>query len=395
MKGNRFDALFPEILPQPLSRNPIPLESRPAPAEPIRGFPVYWPVPNMAWLPCLPAVVSYHYPVFRNMVLNPGVILVGGRFTIDPAITSHWRKVESAIEATIKHLRHRSRADLLPCPSYPSSHGYSKSFKSRKSARDAIKPSLLAFHHIIAYCSYAVASAGIPLSRKEHKTVYDDPAVASSIFRPILSRHNSDGFQTVLESLWDTLGEIHQTRNFSGLAVAYNRPYDYRLVQDMCSYGVPVFVLWSGILRIQTYRGFPGNEILGPWRPPLLSFGTLAHTAAASGSSESPATQQPPSPQPVALTPLDQGSARYPWEYVEARKVSIASVPEKPQAWVSRENNMRSFYAPGKHGPAVYQFRLEVVREGTGREPREWRRSVLSKAEARLLWIHVNPRNLW
>jgi hypothetical protein len=74
VEKNRFTLLFPEMLSPPLCRNPVPKESRPPLAETLYGFPIRWSQANLIWLPYLPAVVSYHYPIFRNTDQRPKIV---------------------------------------------------------------------------------------------------------------------------------------------------------------------------------------------------------------------------------------------------------------------------------------------------------------------------------
>ena len=383
------------ILSHPLQRNPVPSESRSASADPTRGFPIRWLVPSLTWLPYLPAVVTYHYPIFRSMERSPGVVSVEGGFAVDPLVASHWSNVESIMRTTIDRLRHNAFMSHHQPPSYPSSFGYRQTFRKRKAAKDTIKPSFLAFHHLLAYCSYIMASTSAPhFSQDRHRSLYENPAEVSSVFDKIVPSDAQDSSHILLKLLWSTLGEIRQTRNFSGVVVTHDSPFDCQSLQDMHLYGVPVFIRWSNRLRLQTYSMFPNNSVLAQWRPTLDSFSVLDQPQDSSNPDPATLIQQLSPPPPVA--PLDKCADRYPWEYVETRKAKISSTTNKPQSWLARETSAKSFRKPGRSGALVYQFNLVgVVEEGTGKRIQKWERSVLTRAEAQLLWSGIDPHNLW
>jgi len=407
MENFRHDVLFPELLPLPLRRNPIPSESRPAPADPIRGFPIRWSIPRLLWLPYLPAVVTYHYPIFRNMNRSPGIKVVELGFVVDPSAVTHWSNIESVIRITIDKVR----VDATTCqhqpPPYPLSFGYTRTFKKRKQASEAAKKSLLAFHHMLAYCSYVVASSRtLHLSHSQHRHLYENPTEVATLFKKI---NDSSSSHVLLKLLWSSLGEIRQTRNFAGVVVTYDQPYDYESVRDMHRYGVPIYIRWSGYHRFQTYSSSPRGEILAQWRPSADSFTTLGqpqhptHPQPSTPSTPQPppppepstsSTQRPPLPPPPVI--LDRHVGVDPWQYVESRKAKIAATPNKPQSWLDREVSARSFAQPGRYGSRVYQFTsVGVVEEGTGKETQVWERAVLTRAEALSLWNGVKSRNLW
>ena len=348
------------------------------------------------WLPYLPAVASYHYPIFSAMDRSPGIKVTELGFVIDPSAVAHWSNVESVIQTTIQNLRYDATTCRHRPPAYPSQFGYRRTFSKRKDANAAAKHSLLAFHHMLAYCLYLAASSNdLHFPQSQQKLLYENPAELSALFEKIDdSRSNS---HTLLKLLWSSLGEIRQTRNFAGVFVTYDMPYDCQSIQDMYRYGVPVYIRWPNRSRTQSYFSFPQGEILARWRPPVGSLAALDRLQHPVGPQ--PAThpvQQPPPPPPP--TAFDQHDVMDPWEYVERRKAEIASKPSKSQSWLDREERAKSFSQPGQHGARVYQFTLVgtgTTEEGTGREIQEWKRVLLTRSEARLLWDGVKSRNLW
>ena len=332
------------------------------------------------------------------MERSPGIVSVEGGFAVDPSVVSHWSNVESIMRTTIDRLRHNAFMSHHQPPPYPSSFGYRKTFRKKKAAKDAIKPSFLAFHHLLAYCSYIMASTSAPhFSQDGHRSLYENPAEVSSVFEKIVPSDAQDGSHILLKLLWSTLGEIRQTRNFSGVVITYDLPddpYNCQSIRDMHLYGVPVFIRWSNHLRLQTYSRFLNSTVLAQWRPPLASFSVLDQPQDSSTSDPATLIQQPSPPPPVA--PLDRCADRYPWEYVEVRKAKISSTANKPQSWLAREKSAKLFRKPGKSGALVYQFNLVgAVEEGTGKCIQKWERSALTRAEAQLLWSGIDPSNLW
>lgn len=385
LQNIKYDILFPELLPTPLRRNPVPSESRPMQSDPLRGFPIRWSVPELVWAPYLPAVVTYHYPIFRNMVRSPEIIAVEGGFVLQPTAVAHWSNVEHVMQNLIEKLKADASMSQHRRPFPPSSYGYRRTFRKRKDARSAISPSIAAFQHTLAYCSYTIASTdALHFPRSQHRSLYENPAQVATLLERMVSEDVRDSSHTLLKLLWATLGEIHQTRNFVGAAVTYDRPYDCKSIHDMHLYGVPVFIRWSSRFRLQSYSPLPQNELLTKWRPSTSSFAVSDQPQHPPSSHSSTASAQQPPPSPPAA--LDRHVDSYPLQYVERRKDQISSSSNKPQAWLERERSAKSFESPGKSGARVYQFALEN---------QKWERRLLTRAEAGLLWKGIDPCNLW
>jgi hypothetical protein len=295
----KYGALFPRLLPPPLPESRIHPEPRPTLPPATYGFPVCWSAAGLTWLPYLPAAVTYRHPIFMSMSLQPDVVPVEHGFVLDPLAVGHWENVESTVQTVAERLfRSTSTAQPHP-PFYPSSYGYRQTFPTRKQAKKAIKPSILAFHHVLAYCSYAVASLDLPrdiLEALYGNFAYAHPAVQNPV--------DNDGSDALLKLLWSTLGEMHRARNFSGVVVSCHRPYDYKSVQRMEQYGVPVFVQWSHSSRSQSYSEFPQGEMIARWCPSPDTFAILCEDKSQADSvSPEPSVQHPaPLPQPAAVS---------------------------------------------------------------------------------------------
>lgn len=309
---------------------------------------------------------------------------------LDRTDVKHWSNVESVMRTFIEDAQYGVTMSPHRPPRYPSTYGYRSAHSKRKFAINAAKNSLFAFQHMLAYCSYTVASAGSPpFSQNQHRSLYECPARVSTIFENFASE-DSEGSHILLKLLWSSLGEIRQTRNFTGVVVTYVDRYDLESVQAMHSHGVPVYVSWSHCLRLESYSSFLRSDILTPWRPPPTSFTAL-------NQPQRPAsTPTVPPPPPPPFVNVDKDADTYPLDYVEGRKAAIESTPNKPQRWLGRENSAKSFRSPGKHGASVFQFIFrDVVDEKTGKEMRRWERIRLTRSMAEDLWTDVSPCNLW
>jgi hypothetical protein len=387
----RFTALFPENLSEPPPRNPIPSESRPTSASKIKGFPIRWFNPEMPWLPYLPAVVSYHYPIFINMNRSPEIVSTEEGFALEPAVVEHWNNIESVMVATIDRLRPAVYKQYGRFLHLPSSYGYRRAFAKRANVKSLIKPTLYGFHHMLAYTSYIIASSSsLSFSRNEHKSLYEDPARVAEVLESVVLGNSS---HTLLKLLWSTLGEMHQTRNFVGAGINHTVRCDGRDVSNMHNYGVPVFVSWSTLWHAKSYSNCANGQLINRWYPPFAALQAFDRANLSSNPSTS-SVRQPSHPPPSAKV-LGKPSGQGPLEYVESRKAKISSRALTQQE-SSRQNSSKSFRDPGKKGAFVYQFELVPdFEEGTGREIERWQRTRLTRAEAADLWNNVNERHLW
>ena len=172
---------------------------------------------------------------------------------LEPSVVNHWSNIEFIMRTMIKKLKTDAFTSNHQPPFYPSSYGYRQTFPTKKRAKEAIKLSVQAFHHMLVYCSYMIMfTSALHFSQDRHRLLYENPSKAAPILEKIVSSHKQDSSHIVLKLLWSTLGEIYKTRNFSGVVVACSQPYDCQSVQDMHHYGVPVFIRWSNHLRFQT-----------------------------------------------------------------------------------------------------------------------------------------------
>ena len=350
MANFKYGVLFPKLLPYPTAQNPAPLEPGADPCPATRGFPIRWLVADLVWLPFLPAVVTYSHPIFTDMNRRPDVIRVEGGFILDPSAVNHWQRVESIVQATTEKLFSSGSMAQLHPPFYPSSYGYHDTFPTRKEAKSAIKASISAFHHVLAYCSYAVASLDFPQNILD--SLYEGLAGVPSVLQSIVT---DDTSHALLELLWSTLGEMHRMRNFSGVVVSYDQPCDCQSVRQMHHYGVPVFVRWSPSSRSRSYCELPHSEILAKWCPSADYFAVLGpvqqdpHSLSAAPPTQLLTTPPPPvaalaEPEDGHLLESSRGSSPTPvdlcrdvGEFLYSRYgvnyISQATDPSKDSTW--------------------------------------------------------------
>ena len=288
----KYSALFPKPFPYQAEQDPTHSESGPGPCPATRGFPICWSTADLGWLPYLPAVITYNHPIFTDMNFYPGLIPVEEGFVLDPSAVDHWRRIEFIVQTTADKLFSSSSTPQPLPPFYPSSYGYHQTIPSRQEAKSVIKASVSAFHHALAYCSYAVASLDFPQNTLE--SLYKDLTGAPCVIQDMITDVAS---HALLKLLWSTLGEMHRMRNFSGVVVSYDRPCDCQSVRRMHHYGVPVYVRWSHISRSQSYCEFPQREILTKWCPSANYFAIL-------GSDEHQSNSIPAAPPTLHPTPL-------------------------------------------------------------------------------------------
>jgi hypothetical protein len=397
----KWDFLFPLLLSKPLRRNPTPSESRSGPSQKVHGFPIRWSRPGFMWLPYLPAVISYHYPLFRGMNMNPRIVPgADGGFVLDPDVVTHWTNIEHVLSRVINNLKQDAFTCSHKFPYFPSSYGYRGSFPKRQKAKNAITPTLHAFQHMLAYSSYLMSSVGSPnFLEPGCKAWYEDPEKAGSFIDSFTPVNQPDSSHILLKLLWSTLGEIRKARNFIGVVVTHETPYDFSSVQAMHNYGVPVYVSWSHVRRSKSYSEYPFDSLLLPWLPPEDRFEPFDLPRYPTH----PLPDAPPPPVPIdrpttssiQQPPHSSDVDLDPWRYVERRKASIASRTYKPQQWLSREEAARSFHPPGRTGALVYRFELSDVDESAAGSVQKWKRVLLTRANAQVFWNHANPRNLW
>lgn len=108
---------LPRPAPAPPSEGSRRPRSRDVKAPPVRGFLVRRPAAGLEWYLCLPAVMTFHYPVFRGMVTSPRIIYNEKRYSLETSVIN----VELVMIKTIQSLRGqrinlRPQALQLPLP---------------------------------------------------------------------------------------------------------------------------------------------------------------------------------------------------------------------------------------------------------------------------------------
>jgi len=385
------------VIQRPLRRNPIPMGSRGVETTPVHGFPVRWCSAGLEWYPYLPAVSSFHYPIFRGMNTSPHIVHETAGYVVEPSVVAHWSTVEQAMFKTIESLReHRMTTPTHQPPSYPSQHGYRWKHPRSRNARDAVRKSLCAFQQTLAYCSYSAAGTEHPV-HGQYKPFYQQPSLVEGIVG-LPADGEGDLSHTLHKLLWATVGEVRQTRNFIGAAISYTEPFDYEFLSEMVNYGVPVYVSWSNRHRAHSYSPHPLNDLLSQWYPPPEAFSSLDSLPGRLYGS-SPSSQQTSRHLSTPII-LHKSSQQYPREYVQQRKDQIALKLSRRcssnQLFLARAESAKSFTQPGRRGASVYQFeRVQVFDKGVGSVTESWARIELTRANVEALWSHAKRRNLW
>lgn len=382
--NKKYAVLYPALIIFPLQRNPIPPECRGE--EPVRGFPIRWPIQIYPWCPYLPAVVSYHYRIFTGMVApTAGPVHMGSSYGLDTETIRRWDAVEWVMQDIVRHTQRNVKhmdPNFRP-PVYPSDYGYRKRHPRRRPALEAIKNSLHAFHQLLAYCSYIVATVG-PSSFPSSSSVFFNDATKARDLPEAPEDHH-----TLTMLLWSSLGEIHRTRNFVGVIINPLEFWDHEPLYNMQRYGVPIYVLWSNLSQMQGYISHNKDGALIPWCPPASAFTANSPPTTVD---ERATPDCPPSPTHL---PLNQRSQEYPWEYVKERKNEIGKLTLSPSQ-VARQKYAELFRAPGTKGAAVYEFRLcQKTDQNSGKEINEWKRVLLTRGEASAAWEDFQPSQLW
>lgn len=383
----------------PLRRDPIPEVARGPPGRPRYGYPLCLSQPNFEWHPYLPAVSSFHYPIFRGMT-SAEIIYTGLGWKLRDQDILLWSSVEFVMLKLIE-VAGSGRLTSLDhiTPDWPEAFGYKRLHSAKKFAAKAKTASLNAFQRMLAYCSYTIASAStLALSsvKEEYRCLLFHPEQVDSLFKKIDAGAPDTEIHVLVKFLWATLGEIRRTSNFAGIVVHHHKDYDYPSVRAMHRYNVPVYTCWDNTLRLHSYSQYHQHHILKDWAPSPDDFRALEHspspTVDRSKTSNSSRYGLPP---PVELTQrlLD------PMDYVRQRKRDIEAklaTSDKGQSMRSRQSSAIKFGSRSHRGAHVYELkREEEVDQSTGEKIVYWERRRLDRTIATDTYEFVSPSQLW
>lgn len=400
--------LWPSEIDIRRRKDPIPQASV-VPGRPRHGFPLCWSRPGFEWYPYLPAVCSFHYPIFRGMK-SAAIVSTGSGWKLRDEDILHWSSVEFVILRAINILGRGQLSALEHVePHWPSSFGYKRLHSSEKNAITAKTASLNAFQRMLAYCSYASAfyyaknnSASLQFER-----YFFSPTLVEDIFKRFGENPIGSNVHVLLKFLLATLGEIHRTENFVGIVVSYHREFHYPAVKAMHMYGLPVYVRWHETLKLQSYQSYDQHHMLNDWLPKLDDFKIL-EAPLATDDSLPPSTFDEPSssapmqhPQPTQHFSTAKSNVLFanPMEYINRRKAAIQKKLENSEVTQSMKDRQKSamkFGYRGHKGPPVYEFEVvDHVDPKTGQQSRLWERRCLTKLDAQRTYDAASAAQLW
>jgi len=391
--------LYPEQLPLPLHRDPIPETSRGPPGRPRYGYATCVSQPGFEWHPYLPAVTSFHYPIFRGMK-SAKVIRTGSGWRLSDEDVLLWSSVEFVMLKTIAAVGSRQlvRLDHVT-PHWPEVFGYKRLHATEKFALRAKTASLNAFQRMLAYCSYAVANTTTiePSSALwGSRPLLSNPEKVDGLFKLICADAPGTDVHVLVKFLWGTLSEIQRTSNFVGIVVHPHKPYDYPCVRAMARHGVPVYVWWDDALGSTTYSKHHQHHILNDWLPSLNDLGALEqppHSVAGQVQTPTPTRYGPPHAIKSTQRFLD------PMDYVRQRQPRIRlklTTSHKAQSMMSREKSAMKFGTRSHRGADVYELeRKEETDQRTGEKVVYWERTRLERAAAQTTYDCASRSQLW
>jgi len=390
--------LRPNILPLPLCRDPIPETVRGAPGRARYGYPLCFSEPGFEWHPYLPAVTSFHYPIFRGMT-SAKIIRTGSGWKLRDEDILLWTSVEFVMLKVIQAVSFGQVVSIYHVtPDCPEVFGYKRLHTSEKFATKAKTASLNAFQRMLAYCSYTVAATTTREASSGSEGFQPpslwNPEQMDHLFKRISADAPGTDVHVLVKFLWGTLHEIHRTSNFTGVLVHPHKHYDYPCLRTMRRHGVPVYIWWDNTLGSRTYSAHNQHHILNDWAP---DFRALEHSAASiAGQSQTPAPSHYGHLRPIKSTQRFSD----PMDYVQQRIRRIEdtlTTPDKAQSMKSRQESAMKFGIHSQRwGADVYQLeRKEEIDQNTGKTVIYWERRRLDKADAGTTYDNASRKNLW
>jgi hypothetical protein len=192
------------------------------------GYPICWSKEGFEWYPYLPAVVRFHYPIFRGMSANPEITYDGSGFRLEDQEISLWMNIEHVMTTTCEVLqagRIYSLEHFTPQP--PSEYGYVQRHSQHKFAKKSMIKSRNAFQRLLAYCSFAAAAHRNTGPVSNHLPSSHSDAI-STVYQKIGS--NLPNVHILIKNLFLTIDEMRQSGNFTGVVINYAEKYHYPAV---------------------------------------------------------------------------------------------------------------------------------------------------------------------
>jgi hypothetical protein len=387
---DKDDNLFPSKIGRPLHTSFLGFPSEEDSERGQYGYPICYSKEGYEWYPYLPAVVKFHYPIFKVMSRTPDILYDGSGYGLCNDEKIMWQNVEYVMIKTAQAIGSGQTVSLKhKTPPNPSVYGYTRSHANVKFAKKVILKSLNAFQRLLAYCSYCIAGAPSidPLGEK-HKRFYSG-AFVSDLYKKLDPREPDLHIlaKLLLSSMW----QMRVTRNHTGVVVDYNSPYDYVAVNTMLSHNGPVYVSWPGPGK-NPYTSFFQHHNLKDFYP------TPEHFKALEGP-PTPVVSTPTIRYGVPPTAKDPQIYDDPMDYIRQR---LQRIPDELKRCSNEERrSMENRLAAARkfdNSKGSKYFRFEpftVVDERTRQEENRWVRVELTKHDAAEDFENVEGRHLW
>ena len=370
------------------------------------GYPLCWSRTGFEWYPFMPAVCSFHYPIFQAMV-KAQIVSTGSGWKLRDEDILHISNVEHVLLETIKATGGGQLSDLEHVtPHWPSKFGYDRLHRTDGAASKSKRATLNAFTRMLAYCCYSISHKGS--NNDAHSYYFSNPTEAKRIIDRIGPRPGILNTHVLVKLVWGTLGEIFRASNFVGVIVSYHRPFHYPAVLAMSAYSVPIYVRWHKDLKLQSYNDFHQHHMLKEWLPSLEDFQILDAPPPAVEPAQTYEDLSPADPPPANLTPpvnnpTPANPTRFfadPMDYVCQRKAQIKEMADTnkiTQQMKDRQNNAMKFGIRSvKSSAHVYCFEgKEYTDPATGTVSTVWERILLNRDQADRTYNCASPTQLW
>jgi len=371
--------------------DPIPESARGNPGQPRYGYPLCWSRTNFEWYPYLPAVSSFHYPIFRGL-RSAKIVSTDLRWKLRDEDILLWSSIEFVMLKTIRVLGAGQLTSLEHVtPDWPESFGYKRSHSTEKFALRSKMACLNAFQRMLAYVSYTISEVSDSKFRAlpyQYRTFLSNPHWVDDIFKKVTEDSPNSDVHVLLKFLFASVGEILRTSNFVGVVVSYHKEYHYPSILAMRKSGVPIYVRWHETLKLDSYSRFHQHHMLKDWAPDLDAFSILNQPSSTTHDLQAP---DPPSfPPNTFLDPMD---------YVRRRTADIQlklTQPDRAQAMKNRQKAAMRFGTRSYRGADVYELqRKEQIDPKTRQQTVHWERRRLDRIDAQRTYDMASPSQLW
>jgi hypothetical protein len=322
------------------------------------------------------------------MSTDPLLIHDASGYKLTDEDMSMWKNVEYIICTAIDALQAGRNLPLEhqePLP--PSRYGYTRSHSQEKFAKKSVLKSLNAFQRLLAYCSYSLAGRNwtgpgseLPLS--------DLQSTFSVVYAKLDTAAPS--VHIMAKNLFSTLSDMYNYRNFTGVVLRWDQPYDFPAIHAMYHHNVPVYVTWPDRLQ-NPYISLHQSHYLKRWLPSPPLFEALEQTPHLPAPvNDSPNTR-------IHLSVQYKETYESPMEYVNMRLQQIPTQLDRSPNKQRMLDRLRSAQKFTSIGSAKYYCfeQVAVVDQQTGESKERWVRRLLTKHEAVVDFECTDNEQLW